>query len=59
MPKIAVATDKLSILVRYFRQFQKKRALNKAKAPIEEGVNSDKILKRILEGEMQLISKEL
>jgi len=50
--QIAVATNHLSILARYFRQFQKKEMPYKAKASIREEINPDEIPKRILEGEI-------
>jgi len=42
----------VSILARYFKQFQKKGMPYKTKASIREEVNSDKIPKRILEEEI-------
>ena len=46
------------MLARHFRQFQKKETSYQAKALIKEEVNLNKILKRILVGEMWVISKE-
>ena len=48
---MAVATDRPPMLVRHFRQFQKKETSYQAKALIKE-VNLNEILKRILVGEM-------
>jgi len=49
---MAAATNRLLMPTRYFRQFQKKEMFYKAKDPIEEGVNLEEILKRMLAGEI-------
>ena len=50
--EMAIATNRLPVPTRYFIQFQKKGMFYKAKDPIEEGVNLEEILKRILVGEI-------
>jgi len=47
------------LLVKYFRQFQRKEIPARPKAPIEEGVKTSDILERMLEGEMKVTPKEL
>ena len=44
---------------KYFRQFPQRDIPVKNKAPIEEEVKAEKILDRILEGEMKVTPKEL
>jgi len=44
---------------KYFRQFPQRNIPVKNKAPIEEEVKAEKILDRILEGEMKVTPKEL
>ena len=58
IPEMTVATDWLSILARYFKQFQKKEISYKTKVLIEE-VNLDEILERMVVGGMWVISKKL
>lgn len=59
MLEIAIATDRLLIPSRHFSYFQRKRVYYKAKALIKEGVNLEKILEKILVGEIRVIFKKL
>jgi len=56
---MAAAINRLFIPTRYFRQFQKKEILYKAKAPIKEEVNPEEILEKISTGEIQVMPKKL
>ena len=56
---MATATDRLLIPSRHFSQFQRKRVSYKAKALIKEEVNLEKILEKILVGEIRVIFKKL
>ena len=49
----------LPLPAKYFRQFQKKEIPPKPKAQKEEGVKTEDILDRMLEGEMTVMPKEL
>jgi len=49
----------LPLPAKYFRQFQKKEIPPKPKAQIEEGIKTEDILDRMLEGEMTVTPKEL
>jgi len=54
-----LVVDVPPLLAKYFRQFPWRDMLVKHKAPIEEGVKAEKILDRMLEGEIKVTSKKL
>ena len=59
MPIQVPVVNVLPLPAKYFRQFPQRDIPVKNKAPIEEEVKAEKILDRILEGEMKVTPKEL
>ena len=59
VPTQVPVVDVLSLPAKYFKQFPRKDAPAKNRAPIEEGVKAEDILEWMLEGKMKVTPKEL